>query len=76
LRGGGEARPAGFLPVTLKYIQLAVLILLANPQLHAQGNYEIQVYGYDTVAPGRTSGITSRITIYSRFCTLTRVGPL
>jgi hypothetical protein len=54
LRSGGEARPAGFLPVTLKYIQLAVLILLANPQLHAQGNYEIQVYGYDTVAPGRT----------------------
>lgn len=35
---------------------LAVLIVLflAIPAAHAQGNYEIQVYGADTVAPGNT----------------------
>jgi hypothetical protein len=38
----------------LKGIELAILVVLACPQLRAQGNYEIQVYGYDTVAPGRT----------------------
>lgn len=35
-------------------IRLAALILFACPLLCAQGNYEIQVYGSDTVAPGRT----------------------
>jgi hypothetical protein len=38
----------------MRNIGLAVLIVLACPRLQAQGNYEIQVYGYDTVAPGRT----------------------
>jgi len=35
-------------------IQLTVLAALASLPLHGQGNYEIQVYGSDTVAPGRT----------------------
>jgi hypothetical protein len=37
-----------------KCIQFAVLSAVASLPLHAQGNYEIQVYGSDTVAPGRT----------------------
>ena len=37
-----------------KLIQFALLILLATAPLYCQGNYEIQVYGSDTVAPGRT----------------------
>jgi hypothetical protein len=37
-----------------KAIQLAVLIAVATLPLCAQGNYEIQVYGVDTIAPGRT----------------------
>lgn len=50
----GQAQHAGILPTILRCIQLAVLIVLACPRLHAQANYEIQVYGSDTVAPGRT----------------------
>ncbi len=42
------------MPTIWKGIRLAVLIVLACSRLHAQGNYEIQVYGSDTVAPGRT----------------------
>ncbi len=38
----------------LRLIQLAVLIAVAAVPLCGQGNYEIQVYGADTVAPGRT----------------------
>jgi len=37
-----------------KGIHLTVLMVVASLPLSAQGNYEIQVYGYDTVAPGRT----------------------
>jgi Putative MetA-pathway of phenol degradation len=37
-----------------KGIQLAALIAIAGARLPAQGNYEIQVYGSDTVAPERT----------------------
>ena len=33
---------------------LLVLIFLLPPAAFAQGNYEIQVYGSDTVAPGDT----------------------
>jgi len=39
---------------TVRGIQLAALIVMAGVRLPAQGNYEIQVYGSDTVAPGRT----------------------
>jgi Putative MetA-pathway of phenol degradation len=42
------------LPRIVKGVQLAFLILVACLPLSAQGNYEIQVYGSDTVAPGRT----------------------
>jgi hypothetical protein len=38
----------------LKGIQLSVLIAAVALPLYGQGNYEIQVYGADTVAPGRT----------------------
>jgi len=53
-RGASSEAPAGILPSILKAIELAALIVIAWPQLHAQGNYEIQIYGYDTVAPART----------------------
>lgn len=35
-------------------VALALFLLLASVVLCAQGNYEIQVYAYDTVAPGHT----------------------
>jgi hypothetical protein len=35
-------------------IQFIVLIVVASLPIHAQGNYEIQVYGSDSIAPGRT----------------------
>jgi Putative MetA-pathway of phenol degradation len=35
-------------------VLLAILIAAAAFSLHAQGNYEIQVYGSDTIAPERT----------------------
>jgi hypothetical protein len=38
----------------LRLIQFAVLLVLTALPLCGQGNYEIQVYGSDTVAPGRT----------------------
>ena len=41
-------------PTLVKGIQFALLTAVASLPLYAQGNYEIQVYGYDTVAPGRT----------------------
>jgi hypothetical protein len=37
-----------------KGVQLAVLIVIASLPLYGQGNYEIQVYGSDTVPAGRT----------------------
>ena len=37
-----------------RLIQFVLLIILAIVPLYGQGNYEIQVYGADTVAPGRT----------------------
>jgi outer membrane putative beta-barrel porin/alpha-amylase len=40
--------------VVPKAVQFAVLTAIASRPLCAQGNYEIQVYGADTVAPGRT----------------------
>jgi len=44
-----------FMNLTIaKGIQFALLIAIGCLPLYAQGNYEIQVYGYDTVAPGRT----------------------
>jgi len=42
------------LPRVVKGVQFVVLIFVACPPLSAQNNYEIQVYGSDTVAPGRT----------------------
>jgi Putative MetA-pathway of phenol degradation len=33
---------------------LCITVTLFAPRMQAQGNYEIQVYGSDTVAPGRT----------------------
>ena len=51
---GGQAPPEGVVPTIVKSIQLAALIVVACLPLHAQGNYEIQVYGADTVPPGRT----------------------
>jgi hypothetical protein len=41
-------------PPIRKLALCAVLVFLAAAPLHGQGNYEIQVYGSDTVAPGRT----------------------
>ena len=38
----------------LRPFTLAVLVVVAALPLYGQGNYEIQVYGADTVAPGRT----------------------
>jgi len=38
----------------LKGIQFAVLMAVASLPLFGQDNYEIQVYGYDTVPAGRT----------------------
>ena len=38
----------------LMLAQLAILMVTGAPLLCGQGNYEIQVYGADTVAPGRT----------------------
>lgn len=48
--------PAYFVevPTILRFIPCAVLICITPVLLRAQGNYEIQVYGSDTVAPGRT----------------------
>jgi hypothetical protein len=40
--------------VILKAVRFAVLTALASLPLYSQGNYEIQVYGADTVAAGRT----------------------
>ena len=40
--------------IILKLAQFAFLIVVAAAPLCGQGNYEIQVYGADTVAPGRT----------------------
>ena len=37
-----------------RLLQLLLLALLASPLATAQANYEIQVYGSDTVPPGRT----------------------
>ena len=37
-----------------KLVQFALLILLAAAPIRGQDNYEIQVYGSDTVAPGHT----------------------
>jgi hypothetical protein len=37
-----------------KSFQLALLLVIASVPLYGQGNYEIQVYGSDTVAAGRT----------------------
>jgi hypothetical protein len=42
------------LPILAKSVRFMVLVLLATSPLAAQGNYEIQVYGADTVAEGRT----------------------
>jgi hypothetical protein len=33
---------------------LAAIVLCCAPFVHAQGNYEVQVYGSDTIAPGHT----------------------
>ncbi len=41
------------MPTFVRFI-LFFLVFLVPASLHAQGNYEIQVYGSDTVAPGRT----------------------
>ena len=41
-------------PTIVKCLQCAALTFLACLPLLAQDNYEIQVYGYDTVAPGHT----------------------
>src|SRR5579864_8975506 len=38
----------------MKFILFAVMILLVAPTVRAQDNYEIQVYGSDTVARGHT----------------------
>jgi hypothetical protein len=38
----------------LKGIQFALFIVIASVPSYGQGNYEIQVYGADTVPPGRT----------------------
>ncbi len=51
-RGAGIIAPVK--SIFIKCIQVAVLAGVASVPLHAQGNYEIQVYGSDTVAPGRT----------------------
>ena len=37
-----------------KVAQITFWLLLASAPLYAQGNYEIQIYGADTVPPGRT----------------------
>jgi hypothetical protein len=37
-----------------KWIWTLLLLSFSALSIHAQGNYEIQVYGSDTVAPGRT----------------------
>ena len=37
-----------------KLIQFAILVAVAAMPMNGQGNYEIQGYGSDTVAPGRT----------------------
>jgi hypothetical protein len=42
------------LPRVVRGVQTAVLIFVTCLPLSVQGNYEIQVYGADTVAPGRT----------------------
>lgn len=41
-------------PTIAQAIQFAVLVIVSGLPLRAQGNYEIQVYAYDTVAPGTT----------------------
>ncbi len=38
----------------LPHVLFALIILVTSLPLYAQANYEIQVYGSDTVAPGRT----------------------
>jgi hypothetical protein len=47
-------RTLGQEPTIRRAILSAVLITLAAVPTFGQGNYEIQVYGSDTVAPGRT----------------------
>jgi len=37
-----------------KFIPIAILIAVAAAPSFGQGNYEIQVYGADTIPPGRT----------------------
>jgi hypothetical protein len=41
-------------PLCLPCLCVLTILLLAAPALHAQDNYEIQVYGAETVAPGTT----------------------
>jgi Putative MetA-pathway of phenol degradation len=41
-------------PVIVRTVRIALLMVLACLPLAAQDNYEIQVYGSDTVPPGRT----------------------
>jgi len=42
------------LPRVVRGVQTAVLIFVTCLPLSVQGNYEVQVYGADTAAPGRT----------------------
>jgi hypothetical protein len=41
-------------PSVVRCVRFAALMVVTGLPLQAQGNYEIQVYGSDTVAPGRT----------------------
>jgi len=50
----GPARLGRLHPAIAHVIRLLICMLAACLPLLAQGNYEIQVYGADTVAPGRT----------------------
>jgi len=51
-----ESRLSGITPV-VRWITCATVlaaVFLTSPAVSAQDNYEIQVYGYDTVEPGHT----------------------
>ena len=50
---GPDLHRCGELPIQ-KFIPIIILFALPAVPSYGQGNYEIQVYGSDTVAPGRT----------------------
>jgi len=52
--GGPSKKKGGLLAVRTSILSMVLAVLACPALLHAQGNYEIQVYPGDTVEPGHT----------------------